>query len=167
LGVCEGFATGATILEDTGLATVVGFNSGNLAPIAEELRAKFAGLRFVVCADDDATVAGNPGMKGAVRAATILDCPLAVPCFGADRPAHASDFNVLHQHAGAIAVRVCIERATVQEPAQEQPERPKKKWHERVELNDFYAYMPMHNYIYTQPEIRGRRAASTHGFRRS
>ena len=72
-------------LEDTEVATAVCFNAGNLPPAAEGLRAKYAGLRFLVCADDDIATPGNPGLKYAAKAAVILDAALAVPSFGADR----------------------------------------------------------------------------------
>jgi len=42
---------------------------------------------------------------------------LAVPDFGSNRPAAASDFNDLHRHAGPEAVRASIERASAAESA--------------------------------------------------
>jgi phage/plasmid primase-like uncharacterized protein len=146
LALAEGFATGATIVEDVGHAVAVCFNAGNLPPAAEGLRAKFADLRFVVCADDDATVPGNPGKRHAAKAATILDASLAIPHFGADRPEGASDFNDLRRHAGPDEVRACFRATESPEENSGTPSRPETK--PRIELTDFYAYMPMHNYIY-------------------
>jgi putative DNA primase/helicase len=116
ISICEGFATAATVREDTGNAVAVGFNAGNLPPVAKELRGKFPGLQIVVCADDDVKTPGNPGLKYAREAAQAVGGFLAVPDFGKTRPERAADFNDLHQHAGPEAVRACIEKAAPIEP---------------------------------------------------
>jgi putative DNA primase/helicase len=67
LGVCEGFATGATVLEDTGHAVAIAFNGGNLPHVAKDLRGKFPDLPLIVCADDDAGTPGNRTQGGASR----------------------------------------------------------------------------------------------------
>lgn len=51
----EGYATGASLHAATGLPVVVAFDAGNLAPVAEALRARYKGIRILVCADDDNT----------------------------------------------------------------------------------------------------------------
>ena len=109
--LAEGYATGASIHEATGHAVAVAFNAGNLLAAARTLRAMFPGRRLVVCADDDVTTAGNPGLTKARQAAQAVDGALAVPHFGDDRPGRATDFNDLHRHAGVAAVRDAIERA--------------------------------------------------------
>lgn len=111
LCIAEGYATGATIHEATGHAVAVAFNAGNLLPVARALRTKFPALRLIVCADDDAMTAGNPGLSKAGEAAQAVGGLLAVPDFGAQRPGGASDFNDLHRHAGPAAVHACIEAA--------------------------------------------------------
>jgi putative DNA primase/helicase len=112
LCIVEGYATGASIFESTGHAVAIGFNAGNLPPVAKNLRAKFSDLRLVICADDDVKTLGNPGMKYAREAAQAVGGFLAVPNFGVDRPERVSDFNDLRRSAGLEAVRACIERAT-------------------------------------------------------
>jgi putative DNA primase/helicase len=111
LCIAEGYATGASIHEATGHAVAVAFNAGNLLPVARALRAKFPGLRLIVCADDDAMTDGNPGLTKAREAAQAVGGLLAVPDFGAQRPGGATDFNDLHQDAGPAAVSACIEAA--------------------------------------------------------
>jgi hypothetical protein len=111
LCIAEGFATAASIHEATGCAVAVAFNAGNLLPVALALRAKFPALRLIVCADDDATTPGNPGLTKAREAAHAVGGLLTVPDFGANRPDGATDFNDLHQHAGLDAVRASMERA--------------------------------------------------------
>ncbi|NJD18194.1 MAG: toprim domain-containing protein, partial [Gemmatimonadetes bacterium] len=117
LVLCEGFATGASIHEATGLPVAVAFNAGNLLPVATALRARFPGVALLVAADDDAATPGNPGRTKASEAAQAADARLAVPDFGVERPEGASDFNDLARHRGADAVRACIERAARVEPA--------------------------------------------------
>lgn len=109
--ICEGVATGASIHEATGGAVAVAFNAGNLLAVATGLQAKFPGVRLIVCADDDASTAGNPGLTKAREAAEAVGGTLAVPDFGANRPDGASDFNDLRRHAGLAAVRAAIEGA--------------------------------------------------------
>lgn len=111
--VCEGYATGASIHEATGHAVAVAFNAGNLDAVALALRAKYADLKIIVAADDDHLTDGNPGMSKAAAAALAVGGLLAVPSFPADRPDKATDFNDLHQLAGADAVRGCIEAAAL------------------------------------------------------
>ena len=109
--VCEGYATGASIHECTGQAVAVAFNAGNVEPVAVTLRAKYPALKIIIAADDDHQTNGNPGVTKATAAAMAVGGLLAVPVFPADRPDKATDFNDLHQLAGADAVRACIDAA--------------------------------------------------------
>jgi putative DNA primase/helicase len=112
LRIAEGYETGASIHEATRRAVAVAFNAGNLLPVARALRGEFPDLRLIVCADDDANTPGNPGLTKARKAALAVGALLAVPDFGSNRPEGATDFNDLHRHAGPLAVRAAIERAT-------------------------------------------------------
>ena len=110
--VCEGFATGASLRECTGHAVAVAFNAGNLPPVAVALHAKYPALQIIIAADDDHLSEGNPGLTKARAAAQAVAGLVAVPDFGSDRPDKATDFNDLHQIAGADAVKRCIDAAT-------------------------------------------------------
>jgi putative DNA primase/helicase len=110
--VCEGYATGASIHESTGHAVAVAFNAGNLEPVAVALRAKYPHLKIMIAADDDHLSAGNPGLTKARAAAQAVGALVAVPeFFGHDRQDKHTDFNDLHQLAGAGAVKAGIESA--------------------------------------------------------
>lgn len=103
--VCEGYATGATIHEDTGHATAVAFNSGNLLPVAKALRSKFPCIDLVIAADDDWQTAGNPGLAAATAAAKAVGGLLAKPDFtGLERGPKDSDFNDLRRLSQALEV---------------------------------------------------------------
>ena len=98
LVVCEGYATGATLHEETGAAVAVAFNAGNLLAVAQALRAKFPAMPLVIAADDDWRTEGNPGLTKAREAAAAVAGRLAVPDFkGLPRGDKDTDFNDLAQ----------------------------------------------------------------------
>lgn len=106
LVICEGYATGATVHEDTGHAVAVAFNSGNLLPVAKALRTKYPCITIVLAADDDWKTEGNPGLTAATEAAGAVGGLLAVPNFdGLPRSDRDTDFNDLHRLAGMVEVR--------------------------------------------------------------
>lgn len=106
--IAEGFATGASIHEATGLPVAVTFNAGNLAPVAKALRQKFPDLPMVICADDDHRTQGNPGRTQAEAAAKAVGAAVVAPLFRGSRPDAATDFNDLHCLEGRDAVRQSI-----------------------------------------------------------
>ena len=108
LCIAEGFATGATIHETTGYPVAVAFNSGNVGAIAKAMRDKFPALPLILCADDDARTEGNPGLTAATEAARSVGGMLALPDFGIERPAGATDFNDMAALCGHEAVRQAI-----------------------------------------------------------
>lgn len=52
--LCEGFATGATIREATGLPVVIAFDAGNLIAVAKTLKNKYINADIIIAADNDA-----------------------------------------------------------------------------------------------------------------
>ena len=111
--IAEGFATGATIHEATGLPVAIAFNAGNLEAVALSIRAKLPNMPIIVCADDDAGTAGNPGLSKATAAGLAVGARLAIPNFGESRPEGATDFNDMAVHCGVKAVKQAIHGATV------------------------------------------------------
>ena len=119
--VCEGFATGASIYASTSQAVAIAFNTGNLEAVAVALRAKYPTIKIILGADDDHLTAGNPGLTKARAAAMAVGGYLATPeFFGHDRKEKDTDFNDLHQLAGAEAVRACFDRAELVDSRAEQ-----------------------------------------------
>lgn len=103
--IAEGYATAATLHEQSGHAVAVAFNSGNLLPVAQVLRAKYPCLTLVLCADDDWQTEGNPGLTAASIAARAVGGLLAAPNFsGFERKATDTDFNDLQRLAGRVEV---------------------------------------------------------------
>lgn len=51
--ICEGYATGRSLRECTGLPVLVAFNSGNLRAVARYARQRYPEARLIICADND------------------------------------------------------------------------------------------------------------------
>lgn len=82
----EGFATCATLHEETGHRVYIAFTANNLLAVGRLLREKLPDAELVFCADNDTKTAGNPGLTKATEAAQAVGGSVAVP------PVHG-DFN--------------------------------------------------------------------------
>jgi putative DNA primase/helicase len=103
LYLCEGWATGATIHEETGAAVACAMNAGNLLPTGQRLRRQHPDAVLIVAGDDDRQTEGNPGKTAAIKAAAALGCGLVLPEWPADAPPTLTDFNDLRQWREAYA----------------------------------------------------------------
>ena len=86
LNIVEGYATGATLYEVTGIATVVAFDAGNLIHVAKAWRSKYPALEVTICADNDTQSPQNIGVIKAKQTALAISGSVAIP------PCHG-DFN--------------------------------------------------------------------------
>ena len=87
--VCEGWATGCSLHQATGLKVVVVFNAGNLLSVAETLCEMFPEQKFVIAGDDDhETASGNTGRKKAIEAAKAINAIVVFPEFKSRSRAH-------------------------------------------------------------------------------
>ncbi|MBY0453419.1 MAG: toprim domain-containing protein [Burkholderiaceae bacterium] len=121
LVICEGFATGASIHEATGLPVAVAFDAGNLLPVAQALRTKYPDTKLILAADNDTTTEGNTGLAKATEAAQATAGMLALAVSSTD-PDKKMDFNDLHQSEGLEAVAHLIDAAApVESVAPEMP----------------------------------------------
>lgn len=116
--LCEGFATGASLHEATGLPVAVAFDAGSLLPVAQALRRRYKACRILVCADDDYLTTPNTGVVAAEAAALAVEGGWVAPVFPGERSTDKArkgptDFNDLHVHpdGGLSAVRTQIEGA--------------------------------------------------------
>jgi putative DNA primase/helicase len=116
LYICEGYATGATIHAATADAVLVAFNCGNLKAVAEMARDQYPDREIVICADDDAKTAGNPGLSKATEAALAVKAKLAVPKF--TNQTGGTDFNDLAASGGMEVVKAALAAAEVPGPAE-------------------------------------------------
>ncbi|MGE4278199.1 MAG: zincin-like metallopeptidase domain-containing protein [Magnetospirillum sp.] len=119
--IAEGYATAASIFEETGRPVISAFDSGNLKVVAEAVRAKFPDRPLLIAADNDhANVHGNVGMTKAEEAAQAVGGKVVAPNFTAEEKAQKlTDFNDLKQARGPGWVRRTIEGALQQAQGQE------------------------------------------------
>ncbi|WGS84322.1 toprim domain-containing protein [Methylomonas sp. UP202] len=85
--IAEGFATGATLHEETGLRVYLAFTANNLLAVGRIVRDKLPNAEIVFAADNDTETAGNPGLTKATEAAAAVGGSVTVP------PIPDSDFN--------------------------------------------------------------------------
>lgn len=109
--IAEGYATGATLHEATGLPVVVAFDSNNLLPVAEILKEKFPSAELVICADNDVKLVDNPkiginvGLDKGLEAAMAVDGWMIFPAFtDEEQDRGLTDFNDFAQARGFEAV---------------------------------------------------------------
>ncbi|MEK4035810.1 DUF3987 domain-containing protein [Methylocystis sp. IM3] len=107
--VCEGFATGASIFEATGLCIAIAFNAGNLGPAARAIREHHRNARIVIAADDDFKTDGNPGLTKAREAAEKVGASVAVPPFNRGDGDDGTDWNDFAIKRGKAAVKQAFE----------------------------------------------------------
>ena len=116
LVVVEGYATGASIFEATGLSVIVAFDCGSLKSVAEVVRKMYPAIRMVFAADDDIGTKGNPGKTHAEEAAQAVGGSVVLPDFGKHRPDGVSDFNDLAMSRSQEEVKKQIEAALAVSP---------------------------------------------------
>ena len=174
LYVVEGYATGVSVARATGCATAVALDTSNLPVVAKAKAARNKKARIIIAADNDAwsrTAKGkNPGITAAIAAARASGARITWPTFpgvGCQNPlcdrgkgcpaGHFSDFNDLAVHLGISAVvaqlDVSYEPDDVPRALYELPQEPPAEQQgpvrtEGVTLEDFWAYMPQHMFIF-------------------
>ncbi len=104
--VCEGYATGATLHEATGLPVLVAFNAGNLAPVCLQ----FPDVTLTVCGDEDAFKKENVGRKKALACAAER---IIFPEFES-QDGEPTDFNDLYIREGIERVKEQVLNEEVQ-----------------------------------------------------
>lgn len=89
--ICEGWATGATLHEETGHPVLCAMNAGNLLAVARAARSAWPAADLVICADNDRQTERNPGVTAATAAAKATGARLIVPEFPEGEP--GTDYN--------------------------------------------------------------------------
>ncbi|HBC7420911.1 TPA: toprim domain-containing protein [Serratia marcescens] len=95
--VCEGWATGAALLQFWDIQAVAcAMNAGNLKHVALALRERYgSSIQLVIAGDDDRTSKDNPGDRAANEAAYLVGCMVVSPEWPPGAPVELSDFNDL------------------------------------------------------------------------
>ena len=97
LYLCEGYATGATLHENTGHPVACAMNAGNLLAVGQQLQRTYPDALLIAAGDDDRQTKGNPGKTAAITTAATLGCGLILPPWSGDEPLTLTDFNDLRQ----------------------------------------------------------------------
>ncbi|MBF6647178.1 toprim domain-containing protein [Methylobacter sp. BlB1] len=66
--ICEGWATGASLHEDTGLFVVVALDAGNLEPVAKTIKALLPHHQLIIAGDNDESGTGQLKARAAALA---------------------------------------------------------------------------------------------------
>lgn len=66
--ICEGFATGASLFEDSGYMVVIAFDAGNLKEVAKGIKAIYPKSEVIICADNDESGIGEKKAREAALA---------------------------------------------------------------------------------------------------
>jgi putative DNA primase/helicase len=99
--ICEGYATGATLYEETNTPTACAMNAGNLLHVAKAVRRRWPAADVVICGDDDRATEGNPGRTKATEAAHAIGARLAFPVF--EDGETGTDWNDWHANRREVA----------------------------------------------------------------
>lgn len=114
--ICEGYATGASIVEATNNTVAVAFDSNNLESVAQNIQAKYPKMKLIICADNDHAhtkifegkeVLYNVGIEKAESASKAVNADLIFPQFTTEEKALGfTDFNDLHKSQGIESVQI-------------------------------------------------------------
>jgi len=77
--IAEGFATAASLHEESGYRVYLAFTANNLLAVGQIIREKLPDADLVFCADNDTKTKGNPGVTKATEAAQAVTGSVAVP----------------------------------------------------------------------------------------
>ena len=115
--ICEGFATGATLHEATGLPTVCAMSSGNLMATAKAIRSLLPTASITICADSDRHTPENPGMTAANAASMAVNAAFVAPDFtGFPDDRDHTDFNDMVRVLGTDGLKTLRELVMKQVP---------------------------------------------------
>lgn len=93
--IAEGYATAATLHEQTDKIVVVAFDVGNLQAVAPKIRQLTPESQIYIAADNDHNSHMNVGIETATKVAQAIDAEIIAPKF--ELGEKASDWNDLHQ----------------------------------------------------------------------
>ena len=133
--ICEGYATGATIHEETDHLVLVAFDTSNLLAVGEAIRKSKPDAIIIFAADNDqwtvTQYVTNPGLHYARDAAKEVGGLVALPPFAHSdgtqneegKWSGPTDFNDLRAYKGVGAVRALFEAVlTANQVIQDKPE---------------------------------------------
>jgi putative DNA primase/helicase len=125
--IAEGYATGASLHEATGLPVAIAYDANNIEPVAAALHAKYKRTRILICADDDT---GGKCRQCGARVWTA-DAPTECPSCG--QPHGYANAGV----TAASTVAVAVSGAWVRPAFPDEPGRRTGYLERGIKVTDF------------------------------
>jgi len=121
--ICEGFATGATVFEETGMTTYCAFSAGNLFNVTLYAREKHPDAKLIVAADNDAQKEPNTGLMAAMQ---VTNSMVGVDCVYPEFKVagEGKDFNDYRAIYGADATSRLLIRKPIKTDQQDDTTKP-------------------------------------------
>jgi putative DNA primase/helicase len=94
--IAEGYATAATLHQESGFRVYIAFAANNLMAVGLIVREKLPAANIVFCADNDMQTKGNPGLSMATAAAEVVGGSVAMPPISGD----FNDYAIFLEGAG-------------------------------------------------------------------
>jgi P4 family phage/plasmid primase-like protien len=148
LVIVEGYATGASVYEMTGLPVAIAFDAANMVDVARMLRAKYPEVEIILAGDDDLfteqTQGINTGKLKAEEAAEAVGGVALFPPFNAKElkgeksdPTDWNDFVALHgkEAAGSCFTSLREDWKQRQKELEEGPEEATSRYSEAALAN--------------------------------
>lgn len=108
--VCEGYATGCSLHEASGVPVVVAFNAGNLLDVCTSIKRNHPMLKIIICADNDHQTESETGHNTGIEKATLVarkfNSHIVWPNF--DNKSCGTDFNDVHCQLGLGGLRIML-----------------------------------------------------------
>ena len=123
VGICEGYATGASLFEATAIPIFVAFNAGNLMPVAKVVRDAYPDADIYIFADDDYLTkkpVDNPGVTEGRKVARVVKGQVVVPLFSNRNGEKWTDYNDLHVQESIDVVHDQVMQSLYGQPEQKQ-----------------------------------------------
>lgn len=91
--VCEGYATGASLVAATGYSTACAMSAGNFAAVVRKMQAKFPEREVVACPDNDHGTLERTGRNPGLDAAADLGVRIVAPAFPVEADPKHTDWD--------------------------------------------------------------------------
>lgn len=114
--VCEGYATGQSLHQATGLPVAVAFDAGNLSSVARAVQEAYVQASMFIMGDEDRSKDQNIGRVKAEEAARAVGGRAIFPT---STKGKSVDFNDMTRSKGAAAVKAVVESGIAKGKARE------------------------------------------------
>lgn len=144
--IAEGYATGATLHEATGLPVAIAFDANNMPAVAAALKKRYPGARALLCADDDTLAKCRECREPVILSLHTESCPHCYhPHLCRNAGVEAASAAAIEVEGGWVAPKFA--NADARHSAFE------KRGHKLTDFNDLHQLEGLH-VVRTQVETR-------------